>query len=953
MLSPLLMNHQYSHTGTPDPVLVGGTPPLASQMVPNQFSLPPRMMPARRPPSHTYSQALGHTYSQALGSSIPEFGILEFRNHSRNNSGIPDRGHPETVQFEVTPGVSAMASSPPIYAIQRLQSSKPPAEYVPEFLNFQGEAREAEIIREAIVNQESSSKPPAEPIITENQKSHMKDILEDLVQRSKSPPEPEFEEAGELDMGLSSVAPNKAMLIRRESQTFNTSGLALPESDIQEVGNEFRDAISVNPIMRVTQSQKQLSFLGDSFVGEEGSASNCNHGKTRSKVSLLRFKKFTNISKKEIKCVAISPDGKLIVSGSASELVLWDSMFLEQKHVLAENASLEVNSVSFSPDGRFLISGSSSKNSLVSWDVATGHQLRRFTTSVAVNAVAIAPDSKTFVSGCTRGELKIWRASDGAMSSLECHTKPILCVVFAADGKTMVSGSDDKRIIICIIKMDNSLNKFTLTKINELLHTDIISSIAISCDGNRLVSGSHDNIVTVWELPTEPSNPPGTPMKDCIFPDRNVWPIRCKFKGHTDHINSVAISSDGKTVASGSNDRSVMLWDIGDIQDLRPNNAKPVGGAAVGLPIDALRLSIDALLGHSSLVKGVVFSPCGNNVVSVDDDGTLIRWDVAVGPIIKSTVTYKGNPALVAFLPNGKTLVFAETDNCLIYQEVATGNRLFSTRFMAQITSVAVSKCGYFVVVGTISGYLNVYKITADLPYLKQHSHNYATEPISTVAFCPNNEFILAGTKEFVYIWYFDDVGYGMSNPDKFLVLGHSFTAIQNFDDYGYAKYTKVASTRPPEERVDPWHLMSTIALAPDGSLFAGNSEGALRRWSLKHHRSNRNLNAVSPETSMIWECHDHNNEICSIAFSSNSNTMVSCSNNEVYVYNLSTCVRIGEFKNINNIKSVVFSPDGQCLLCGSESRVACLRTPCLDESLLQLNYATKKRDLIIRLVSS
>ena len=73
-------------------------------------------------------------------------------------------------------------------------------------------------------------------------------------------------------------------------------------------------------------------------------------------------------------------------------------------------------------------------------------------------------------------------------------------------------------------------------------HTDCVSSVCFSPDGRQLASGSDDKSVRVWDLSS------GREVK--------------KLEGHTERVSSVCFSPDGRQLASGSDDKSVRVWDL-------------------------------------------------------------------------------------------------------------------------------------------------------------------------------------------------------------------------------------------------------------------------------------------------------------------------------------------------------------------------------------------------------
>ncbi|KAH8586999.1 hypothetical protein B0O99DRAFT_527618 [Bisporella sp. PMI_857] len=121
-------------------------------------------------------------------------------------------------------------------------------------------------------------------------------------------------------------------------------------------------------------------------------------------------------------------------------------------------------------------------------------------------------------------------------------------------------------------------------------------------------------------------------------------------EGHTDTVTSVAFSSDGKQIVSGSNDWTVRRWDAVTGQQLLP-----------------------ALEGHTNAVTSVAFSPDGKQIVSGSDDRTVRRWDAVTGQqLLPALEGHTDAVTSVAFSPDGKQIVSGSDDRTL---SLPTANR--------------------------------------------------------------------------------------------------------------------------------------------------------------------------------------------------------------------------------------------------------------------------------------
>ncbi|KAJ5661456.1 uncharacterized protein N7477_009072 [Penicillium maclennaniae] len=181
-------------------------------------------------------------------------------------------------------------------------------------------------------------------------------------------------------------------------------------------------------------------------------------------------------------------------------------------------------------------------------------------------------------------------------------------------------------------------------------HSDTVNSVAFSPDGLTLASGSDDYTIKLWDTAT------GTQ--------------RQTLEGHLGWVSSVASSPDGLTLASGSDDYTIKLWDI-----------------ATGTQWQTLE-------GHSESVTSVAFSPDGLTLASGSDDCTIklwdtatgaqrqtleghlhSLWDIATGTQRQTLVGHLHSVRSVAFSPDRLTLASGSDDCTIKLWDTATGTQ--------------------------------------------------------------------------------------------------------------------------------------------------------------------------------------------------------------------------------------------------------------------------------------
>lgn len=297
--------------------------------------------------------------------------------------------------------------------------------------------------------------------------------------------------------------------------------------------------------------------------------------------------------------VLFSPDGKTLASWSFPRykgIHLWDVATGTRKSTLTGGHTDVLTSVSFSPDSGTLATGSWDKTVLL-WDVATGtHKKTLKTHTEKVEAVAFSPDGQTLVSGDIAGTIQLWEtATRKHKQTLKRHTSGVSNMAFSRDGHTLAVGSVDGTIYLW--DTGTGQHKQTFTG-----HTDAVTSIVFNADGLNFASTSEDGTVRLWDTGTSEQKKiltayKGTGWRVSFYTDgwmlasrfeddnthgNSYWPQsknvelwdlatgqRLKIlKGHTGDVVSVLFSTDGQTLASGSDDDTILLWDLTAILNL-------------------------------------------------------------------------------------------------------------------------------------------------------------------------------------------------------------------------------------------------------------------------------------------------------------------------------------------------------------------------------------------------
>ncbi|MGH9845573.1 MAG: WD40 repeat domain-containing protein, partial [Blastocatellia bacterium] len=359
--------------------------------------------------------------------------------------------------------------------------------------------------------------------------------------------------------------------------------------------------------------------------------------------------------------LAVTPDGKLLISGSADNTVkLWsmpEGRWLATLPAHPDN----VKDLAVTPDGSLLITACA--DTLRLWSLPEGRLLTAMDEHTdAVNTMAITPDGRTLISGGDDKTIRFWSLPEGRLlATLEGHNTPVQYLAVAPNGKVLVSGGKESRLRLwslperrLLTRLSGSYNACAITPDSRAMavfgSSDIelrsledgrllstvkagygVQSLAVSPDGKLLVAAFRDNL-RLWSLPE------GTLLRTV--------------QGGSYNPLSFAFSSDSRLLFSWAGNESPRLWSLPDFQPIA-------------------RLQAD------NNMHAARFTPDGGQLLTGQTSGTLALWNAqpagfqsyfsdpvfnAGKPPDKTIRAHNESVTALAVAADGKTLVSASRD---------------------------------------------------------------------------------------------------------------------------------------------------------------------------------------------------------------------------------------------------------------------------------------------------
>ena len=461
---------------------------------------------------------------------------------------------------------------------------------------------------------------------------------------------------------------------------------------------------------------------------------------------------------KRVWSVTFSHNGHLIVSGSEDATVrIWNVATCETRYTLRGHTS-DVTSVAISRNDEFVVSGSDDRMVRM-WDIETGellHELKGH--AYKVMSVAVSPDCQHIASGSDHGEVWIWTKDGVIEHKLECpatNDNEVYDLTFSHDGHRILCSVEGTEWTIMGHRLsppgtDNDLS---------------ISSVAYSPNDREIVYGTNIGVM-IWNTNTKKRHQLGR---------------------HLHMVRSISFSPDGSCIASGSNDKTVKIWDLrmfaktdigwvsyyalshdgqwivtASFHDIQVWKVVETMTRANKLSIKASVWSIALSCDGSRVVIGcndgriLVWNHLTNTIKHHKTAHSNRVWSVIWNYLTKHQIHGHSDPPgvrCVAFSYNESHVVSGSNDKTVQIWNCHTGKEVALYQHSDWVQCVTFSRDGSRIAIGSGHGHpIRIWNpSTGDIH--SEPDNSARGHQVHSVAFSHNGNHVISGCRDGVWIW--------------------------------------------------------------------------------------------------------------------------------------------------------------------------------------------------------
>ena len=452
-----------------------------------------------------------------------------------------------------------------------------------------------------------------------------------------------------------------------------------------------------------------------------------------------RAKKFVQLTKPgggAVYSLAFGGGGSLAAAREGGIVSFWDfSGSGEPSYRELHGHTDNVLAVGFDAGGSVLVSAGAD-DKVLSWSLETDPP-QPFgpprTHEGDVYGVAVSPDGSLVASASADTTVKLWSLADeGALAATLGSSEDAAWDIRLGSHDTLVSASDAAGVQLWDLR-DYGLGSETLR--SPVLREPLASLPDEAVDGfsidlhDDLLAATNGSTFTLWDV------------QDASSPRELGSPA----SAHDGSVYALALSPDGSTLATGSDDTTIVLWDVSD----------------PGEPT-----SVATITGHSGPIQDAAFSPTSDLLATASDDGDILLWDVSdrtspdqLGQPLSGHDGAKVNA--LAFDRTGRVLASGGSDQKVVLWNVARPAQ--ATRIglplgphTQTISALAFHPDGHMLAVGDGDDSVVLWDVQERQPLgLDLHTNAFAEGgAIDAVAFDESGRFLVsAGRANPIAIW--------------------------------------------------------------------------------------------------------------------------------------------------------------------------------------------------------